>query len=110
VLADPGNPRALGFQLQATLAQLGEIAGPKDELLRAATAALLREAEALPREVFSAREQAVAAASLTPRLFALADDAAALSDRIARRYFALLPVARTLGGPEPEDEPLKGAA
>ena len=68
------------------------------------------DAEALPREVFSAREQTVAAASLTPRLFALADDAAALSDRIARRYFALLPVARTLGGPEPEDEPLKGAA
>jgi uncharacterized circularly permuted ATP-grasp superfamily protein/uncharacterized alpha-E superfamily protein len=110
VLADPGNPRALGFQLQATLDHLGEIAGPKDELLRAATAALLREAEALPREVLAAREQAVAAASLPPRLFALADDAAALSDRIARRYFALLPAARTLGGPEPEDATFRGAA
>ena len=54
-------------------------------------------AEALVQSILAAPEQAVAAAMLPPELSALADRLGALSDGVTRRYFAMLPVARSLG-------------
>jgi hypothetical protein len=42
-------------------------------------------------------DQAVAASGVAGRLAAISDEMAALSDRITRRYFALLPEVQTLG-------------
>jgi uncharacterized alpha-E superfamily protein len=47
--------------------------------------------------VVAAKDQAEAAADLAPALHGLDQQAAELSDRIGRRYFALLPAAQTLG-------------
>jgi hypothetical protein len=49
------------------------------------------------RTVAEAADQSVAALFLPARLCALRDAVAELSDRVSRRYFALLPTARTVG-------------
>ena len=109
VLADPGNPRSLAFQLAAMRTRLDEVAGPSDRL--AATAAgLSGEVEALVQRVIDSPEQAVEAANLPPRLRAVAAGVAALSDRIDRRYFALLPAPQAVGVNEVADETIRGAA
>ena len=109
VLADPSNPRALAFQLEAISRSLSEVARDDDPALPGEAALLLAEAEAIVADVIRAPDQAVAAAGLPPRLEAMANRIAALSDAVTRRYFALLPVAQTVGleGAEPA---LKGAA
>ena len=49
------------------------------------------------RTVVEAADQSVAALFLPARLRSLRDAVADLSDRVSRRYFALLPTARTVG-------------
>jgi uncharacterized circularly permuted ATP-grasp superfamily protein/uncharacterized alpha-E superfamily protein len=109
VLADESNPRALAFQLAAIARNLSEVADDAGHALPDEAAALLAEAEAMVASVIAAPDQAFAAASLPPRLEAVANRIAALSDAVTRRYFALLPAAQTLGleGAAPA---LKGAA
>ena len=112
VLADQGNPRGLGFQLaqmHTLLDELGSEGGAR-ELLAGTAAGLLAEAEMIVDFVLAAPDQSVAAAALPPRLEAMADGVAALSDRIFRRYFALLPAAQTLGWSAEAAPVLKGAA
>jgi uncharacterized circularly permuted ATP-grasp superfamily protein/uncharacterized alpha-E superfamily protein len=109
VLADDGNPRGLAFQLAAMRALLAEIAGGADASLAAAAGALQEEPQAMVRTVSEASDQAVAALFLPARLRSLRDAVAALSDRVSRRYFALLPAARTVGI-EPPSRPMRGAA
>lgn len=85
VLADPGNPRALGFQLAAVAERLAELGEPGDPL--AATAAVLAARPgALVEEVVSAADRDAAAAGLPDALFALEDEVGSLSDAVARRY------------------------
>ena len=113
MLADDGNPRGLAFQLAAIRALLGEIGGGADSL-SAAAAALLDEPHAMLRMIVEAADQSVAALVLPARLRALRDAVADLSDRVSRRYFSLLPTARTVGIDVPDpampDPALRGAA
>jgi uncharacterized circularly permuted ATP-grasp superfamily protein/uncharacterized alpha-E superfamily protein len=111
VLADQGNPRGLGFQLaqmHTLLDELGGESGPRE--LAGMAAGLLAEAEMIVESVLASPDQSVAAAALPPRLEAMADGVAALSDRISRRYFALLPAVQTLGWSAEAAPALKGAA
>ena len=102
VLADPGNPRALGFQLAAVADRLTEIGGLEDGL--AADAALLAQRpQLLVDEVTRARDRDAAAAALPSSLFALEAETGALSDAVARRYVSHLR-ARVLG--EQDVEPV----
>lgn len=99
VLADPGNPRGLAFQLIAMhtlLDELSEEDGGR-AMLAGSAAGLLAEAEALVGFVLADADQAVAAGMVAERLARLASGLAALSDRITRRYFALLPATQLLG-------------
>ena len=107
LLADEGNPRGLAFQLATAAALLHEIAGATESTLAAAATALREQADAVARGVAADPQQARAATLLPPRLRDLRDEVADLSDRISRRYFALLPTARAVGLDEP---PLRGAA
>lgn len=107
VLADQGNPRGLAFQLLSMHSLLMELndnggnfapegeGGP--ELMPMLAAGLLAEAEALVAEVLHAPDQAGAAAALPHRLEAIGGGLKGLSDRITRRYFALLPAPQALG-------------
>ncbi len=99
VLADQGNPRGLAFQLVAIHGLLDELtaADTGRERLAGTAAGLLAEVEALVDDVLAAADQQVAASAMPRRLEAIGAGIAALSDRITRRYFALLPVAQTLG-------------
>jgi uncharacterized circularly permuted ATP-grasp superfamily protein/uncharacterized alpha-E superfamily protein len=97
LLADDGNPRGLAFQLAAMRALLSEIGSGADTSLAAAAAALQDEPQAMVRAVAEAADQSVAALFLPARLRGLRDAVAELSDRVSRRYFALLPTARTVG-------------
>lgn len=109
VLADPSNPRALAFQLEAISRSLSEVADEEDRALPDEAASLLAEAEAMVASIIAAPDQAIAAASLPPRLEQMGSRIAALSDAVTRRYFALLPATQTLGleGAEPA---MRGAA
>jgi uncharacterized alpha-E superfamily protein len=109
LLADDGNPRGLAFQLGAMRALLSEIGGGTDTSLAAAVTALEDEPQAMVRAVAEAADQSVAALFLPARLRALRDAVADLSDRVSRRYFALLPTARTVGIEAPARS-LRGAA
>jgi uncharacterized circularly permuted ATP-grasp superfamily protein/uncharacterized alpha-E superfamily protein len=109
LLADDGNPRGLAFQLVAMRALLSEIASGGDNALATAAAALQDEPQAMVRSISDAADQSVAALFLPARLRALRDAVAELSDRVSRRYFALLPTARTVGIDAPS-RPLRGAA
>ena len=99
VLVDQGNPRGLAFQLTAMHSALDELSSGATtrELLAGAAAGLLAEAEILVEGVLRAPDQAIAASGLPPKLEAVGQGLAALSDRITRRYFALLPAVQTLG-------------
>jgi uncharacterized alpha-E superfamily protein len=109
VLADEGNPRGLAFQLEAMWHHLTSVAGHSEGGLAADAAALLADTGVLVRRVADAADQAGEAARLPPDLREIEAGIGALSDTLARRYFALLPVAQTLGmgGEEPG---LRGAA
>jgi uncharacterized alpha-E superfamily protein len=100
VLADPSNPRALGFQVAAVAERLAEIGEAGDSL--AATAAILaRRPQALVDEVLGAPDRGAAAAALPDALFALEHELGALSDAVARRYVSHIR-ARVLGEDEAE--------
>jgi uncharacterized alpha-E superfamily protein len=126
VLADQGNPRGLAFQLLAMHVLLEELADESGiaenasaeiptievrgrERFAATAAGLLAEVEMLVEGVLVAEDQAIAAAALPRRLKDVAASTSALSDRITRRYFALLPAVQTVGwaGVAPD---LRGAA
>jgi uncharacterized circularly permuted ATP-grasp superfamily protein/uncharacterized alpha-E superfamily protein len=93
VLADEGNPRGLAFQLAAMRDLLLDIEGGPNGPLAAAAEQLRLDAVALAASVVTAE----AVPALPPRLKALSEGVAALSDRLTRRYFVLLPPAQTLG-------------
>ena len=59
--------------------------------------ALLGRVEALVQSLVDAADPDQAAAALAPVLGVLAEEIAALSDRITRRFFALLPAAQAVG-------------
>ncbi|MGK7868273.1 circularly permuted type 2 ATP-grasp protein [Falsiroseomonas sp. E2-1-a20] len=100
VLADPGNPRALAFQLAAVSDRLAEIAGAGDTL--AATAAgLAARPQALVDAVLVSTDRDAAVAALPAALHALEAETAALSDAVARRYVSHVRT-RVLGQDEPE--------
>nr|WP_237182355.1 circularly permuted type 2 ATP-grasp protein [Roseomonas marmotae] len=105
VLADPGNPRGLGFQLRAIHALLAELAADGDPALAGTAAALLAEVEAMPGGVLASPEQAVATTALAPVLRRIEGDIANLSGAITRRYFALLPATQALGVQPAAGEP-----
>ena len=111
VLADQGNPRGLAFQLAQMHALLDELTaggGPR-ELLAGATAGLLVEVETLVETLLVADQQAAVAAAMAAALHGVAAGIAALSDRITRRYFALLPAAQAVGVGAAQAD-LRGAA
>ncbi len=111
VLADQGNPRGFAFQCAAMHALLDELAGESGarEAMAGAVAGMLAQAEALVGRVAAAPDEAVAASAAAPELAEISAAVAALSDRITRRYFALLPLVRTVGlSTEPSE--LRGAA
>ena len=109
VLADEGNPRGLAFQLEAMWHHLTNVAGHTEGGLAAEAAALLADTGVLVRRVADAEDQAATAAGLPADLREIEVGIGALSDRMTRRYFALLPAAQTvgLGGEAPA---LRGAA
>jgi uncharacterized alpha-E superfamily protein len=109
VLADEGNPRGLAFQLVSIGALLDQIGGPGDRTLPGIAATLAEEIQAMVGRVADATDQAVAASRLPEALHRQADAIAALSNRMTRHYFALLPATQTLGTGE-HVEPLQGAA
>jgi uncharacterized circularly permuted ATP-grasp superfamily protein/uncharacterized alpha-E superfamily protein len=100
VLADPGNPRALGFQLAAVAERLAEIGGGEDRLA-ANAAALARRPQELVDEVQLSPDRHSAAAGLPAALAALEVEIGALSDAVARRYVSHVR-ARVLGEEDPE--------
>ncbi|MBC9206840.1 circularly permuted type 2 ATP-grasp protein [Roseomonas aerophila] len=108
VLADPGNPRGLGFQLHALHRLLTELAEGTQSDLADAAARLISEVEAMPGIVLSSQDgQAAATGALSPSLGRIEDEVASLSDAVTRRYFALLPLAQALGG-QSDGEALDG--
>ena len=109
VLADDGNPRGLAFQLSAIGHLLDQVAGQPDSLLSGVAAAMLDEVRALVTRVTEAPDQAVAASELPKTLHELSAGIGALSNRVGRHYFALLPVAQPLGMGE-EALSFRGAA
>ncbi|MFL5285722.1 MAG: circularly permuted type 2 ATP-grasp protein [Rhodopila sp.] len=106
ILADDGNPRGLAFQLVAARELLREIVEGGDSLLLAMEP-LLQEAHAIVQDVLRSPDQTGTTARLPPRLRQLDQAIADVGDRVSRRYFTLLPVARSLGM---EVEPMRGAA
>lgn len=106
ILADEGNPRGLTFQLAAVRDLLREIVKDGDSLLTAMEP-LLQEAQEIVQDVLRSPDQMGTTARLPPRLRALSRAVAAVAERVSRRYFTLLPVARSLGV---EDMATRGAA
>jgi uncharacterized circularly permuted ATP-grasp superfamily protein/uncharacterized alpha-E superfamily protein len=106
ILADEGNPRGLAFQLVAARELLREICEDGDSLLSAAEP-LLAETRDIVQDVLRSPDQMGTTARLPPRLRKLDRAIAAVADRVSRRYFTLLPIARSLGV---ESELLRGAA
>jgi uncharacterized circularly permuted ATP-grasp superfamily protein/uncharacterized alpha-E superfamily protein len=105
ILADEGNPRGLAFQLAAARDLLREIVEDGDSLLMAMEP-LLQETQDVVQEVLRSPDQMGTTARLPPRLKKLENAIGAVADRVSRRYFTLLPVARSLG----VQELLRGAA
>jgi uncharacterized circularly permuted ATP-grasp superfamily protein/uncharacterized alpha-E superfamily protein len=106
ILADEGNPRGLAFQLVAARDLLREIVEDGDSLLMAVEP-LLQEIRDIVQEVLRSPDQMAATARLPARLRKLEQAIGAVADRVSRRYFTLLPIARNLGV---ESELLRGAA
>jgi uncharacterized circularly permuted ATP-grasp superfamily protein/uncharacterized alpha-E superfamily protein len=106
ILADEGNPRGLAFQLAASRDLLREIVEDGDSLLLAMDP-LLQETCDIVQEVLRSPDQMGTTARLPSRLRMLEQAIGAVADRVSRRYFTLLPVARSLGV---ESELLRGAA
>jgi uncharacterized alpha-E superfamily protein len=95
ILADEGNPRGLAFQLLAIRDLLRQITEEGDSLLVSVDRAL-RDAREIVADVLAAPHQMQAAARLTERLSDLESLIESVADRVSRRYFTLLPIARSL--------------
>jgi len=108
ILADTGNPRGLAFQLQALRELLREIVEDGDSLL-AAVDPLVTETHDIVQDVLRSPDQVAATARLPARLRALEAQVISLADRVSRRYFTLLPIARSLGV-DTDPPRLRGAA
>ncbi|WP_428532790.1 circularly permuted type 2 ATP-grasp protein [Rhodopila sp.] len=106
ILSDEANPRGLAFQLVAARDLLREIVEDGDSLLTAMDP-LLQETRDIVQEVLRSADQTVSSAGLPPRLRKLDQAIGAVADRVSRRYFTLLPIARSLGV---ESDLLRGAA
>ena len=106
ILADEGNPRGLAFQLVAARELLREIVEEGDSLLMTVEP-LLQETRDIVQDVLRSPDQMAITARLPPRLRTLEKAIGAVADRVSRRYFTLLPIARSLGV---ESELLRGAA
>jgi uncharacterized circularly permuted ATP-grasp superfamily protein/uncharacterized alpha-E superfamily protein len=114
VLADTSNPRALCFQLSGMCTRLTDIIGAEDPLIDD-TAALRAQTQALVDALDASPDPVGEAVRLPERLREIEADVSLLSDRINRRYFALLPTVQPLGvvGERDVDEEapkLRGAA
>ena len=111
VLADRSNPRALAFQLAALQRLLTEL-GPAGPDLAVTAGLYLADVERMVGVVAARTEGAEAeTAAQAPRLAVLAEGIGALSDRIGRTCFALLPAAQALGVMTDAEPPaLRGAA
>ncbi|MBO1078131.1 circularly permuted type 2 ATP-grasp protein [Roseomonas haemaphysalidis] len=109
VLADPGNPRGLGFQLHAIRRLLAELPGGGADLAQVA-ALLVAEVEALPALVQASPAQDAATTALPPVLARIEAEVAQLSDAVTRRYFALLPALQAVGGAPAGAPPLLAGA
>ena len=94
VLADDGNPRSLAFQF-AQAAALLQDAGDPD--LAGSALVWQRRIEGMVAEVQRAPDQAEAASALADALVGAGNGAAALSERVTRRFFALLPKLQSVG-------------
>ncbi|HEX4369653.1 MAG TPA: circularly permuted type 2 ATP-grasp protein [Rhodopila sp.] len=106
ILADEGNPRGLAFQLTAARELLREIVEDGDSLLLSMEP-LLQESRGIVHDVLRSPDQMATTARLPPQLRKLEQAISAVADRVSRRYFTLLPVARSLGV---ESGPRRGAA
>jgi len=106
ILADEGNPRGLAFQLVAARDLLREIVEDGDSLAMSMEP-LLQETRDIVQDVLLSPDQMATTARLPPRLKKLEQGISAVADRVSRRYFTLLPIARSLGV---ESAPLRGAA
>jgi uncharacterized circularly permuted ATP-grasp superfamily protein/uncharacterized alpha-E superfamily protein len=106
ILADEGNPRGLAFQLVAARDLLQEIVEEGDSLVTAMEP-LLQEARDIVHDILRSPDHMGVTARLPPRLRMLEKAISTIADRVSRRYFTLLPVARSLGV---ENELLRGAA
>jgi uncharacterized circularly permuted ATP-grasp superfamily protein/uncharacterized alpha-E superfamily protein len=95
MLADEGNPRGLAFQLLAMRDLLRQITEEGDSLLGSVDRAL-RDAREIVSDVLASPNQVQAAGRLTETLSALELAIEAVADRVSRRYFTLLPIARSL--------------
>jgi uncharacterized circularly permuted ATP-grasp superfamily protein/uncharacterized alpha-E superfamily protein len=95
ILADEGNPRGLAFQLLAIRDLLRQVTEEGDSLLRDVDRAS-REARDIVNDVSRSSDQAQIAGRLTDRLAALESLIETIADRVSRRYFTLLPIARSL--------------
>ena len=109
MLADDGNPRGLAYQLSAARRTLTSISAASDRSLVALVDGLLEDVQAMVRGVSAAADQPHAVRALPERLRRLRDGVAELSDRLSRRYFALLPTARAVGI-SGDGQPVRGAA
>jgi uncharacterized circularly permuted ATP-grasp superfamily protein/uncharacterized alpha-E superfamily protein len=106
ILADEGNPRGLAFQLTAARELLREIVEDGDSLVMSMEP-LLQESRGIVQDVLRSPDQMATTARLPPQLRKLEQAISAVADRVSRRYFTLLPVARSLGV---ESGPLRGVA
>jgi uncharacterized circularly permuted ATP-grasp superfamily protein/uncharacterized alpha-E superfamily protein len=95
ILADEGNPRGLAFQLLAMRDLLRQIVEEGDSLLTSVDQAL-RDARGIVADVLSSPNQMAAAARLPEPLGDLESLIEMIAERVSRRFFTLLPVARSL--------------
>lgn len=96
VLSDVSNPRALAYQFEQAARLLRQAGAPGDGLAEE-TDGLHRRVDAMVARVVDAADPVAAAASLSPMLRAVGHETGALSDRITRRFFALLPAMQSVG-------------
>ena len=92
VLADPGNPRGLAFQLMGARATLIELAGEDGAPLTMMLDDAIDETGAIVAELVEAADQAHAAACVAGRLRRIEGQVADVSDALGRQYFTLLPL------------------
>jgi uncharacterized alpha-E superfamily protein len=109
VLADEDNPRALAFQLVAARELLSEIAEGSGGVFAGTATDILEQTRDLVRSVVRAQDQERAAMKLGSELRRLEERISALSDRIARQFFDVLPMAHAIGL-EPDSLGMRGAA